>query len=85
MEGNSDLIELISLLEAVPDSSESIELTTRRLIVEVVDGMKKEELLCKTGGKTIIEITVKTGVYICLLNKEWRIERLFRVTLNAKK
>lgn len=85
MERKSDLLELISLLEVASDSYESIELTTGKLIVEVIDGLKKEELLCKSGSQTILEITVKTGIYICVLDESPRIERLFRVILNRKK
>lgn len=82
---NETLEELISILESIPASDETIELPTGNLIVSIIDDMAKNNLLDNNDSKSVFEITMRTGTFICMLNNEKKVEQIFRVTKDAGK
>lgn len=75
----SSFEELIPYLNSIPESKETIDPQTENLINGVISGMKKDKLLESGNGKSAFEITVKNGSFICLLDEENKLEKLFRV------
>ena len=75
----SSFDELIPYLNSIPDSKERIDPKAENLISGIISGMEKEKLLESGNGKSAFEITLKNGSFICLLDEENKIKKLFRV------
>lgn len=70
--------DLVEYLNSLPAATEGIDVQTGNTIVEIISGMKSENLLETKAKESVVEITLLNETYYCLLDKEQQLKRLFR-------
>lgn len=70
--------DLLTYLKSLPESTETIDKETGNLIAGILNGMKAENPLQLLEEESIIELELHNGIFICLLDENRRLIRLFR-------
>lgn len=77
--------DLLTYLKSMPESSETIDERIRELITEILSGMKKENPLKLEEKESVIELELSNDTFLCLLDENHQLKRLFRENKESKK
>lgn len=77
--------DLLAHLKAIPEPTQAIDEETSDLIIGILQGMKAENPLVLKQEESVIELQIRAGKFICLLDEKWDLKRLFRVNNENEK
>lgn len=77
MEKDRSEEDLVALLRTLPDSKNKIDSDAGKMIADIIAGMREGELLENIEEEAVFEITLMDETYICLLNANNRLKRVY--------
>ena len=75
--------ELLNSLNSIPNSNETIDAETGDLIAGIIRGMEKGNMLEPKGKESAIKLELSNVTYICLLDENHQLKRLFRESVTV--
>lgn len=70
--------DLVEFFNSLPEATEALDPETGNMLAEIIEGMKSEKLLEPEEYESVIEITLLSGSYYCLLDKNRQLKKIFR-------
>lgn len=75
-EAQSD--KVVDYLNSLPAPQEELNEEISTMILEIISGMRSENLLGSKGKESAIELVLSGSTYYCLLDEEQQLKKVFK-------